>query len=238
MTRLLVHVEGETEESFVNDLLAPYLYGCGFSKVGVRLIGNARQRTRRGGIRSWDVMQREIIRHLREDRESIASTMVDYYGLPSSGVSAWPGRKKAATLVFPQKAGTVENALAADIRRTMGQGFDSRRFIPYVMMHEFEALLFSDCPKFADSIDHSNIASSFQEIRDDFSSPEEIDDSPDTAPSKRIIKLVPVYQKRLHRTLAALEIGLRKMRDECPHFANWLRRLKKRDDEKERAQVF
>ncbi len=231
MTRLLVHVEGETEESFVNDVLAPFLYGCGFSKIGVRLIGNARQRTRRGGIRSWDVVQREIIRHLREDRECIASTMVDYYGMPSRGASAWPGRAKASALAFPQRAATVEEALAEDVGSNMGKGFDSRRFIPYVMMHEFEALLFSDCLTFANSIDHANLASSFQAIRDDFPTPEAIDDSPDTAPSKRIIKLTPVYQKRLHGTLAALGIGLPKMRDECPHFADWLLRLKMRDDE-------
>ena len=231
MTRLLVHVEGETEESFVNNVLAPYLYRRGYAMVGARLIGNARQRTRRGGIRSWGVVQREIVRHLREDRESIASTMVDYYGLPSSGSSAWPGREKASMLDFPQRAETVEDALAEDIRSYMGKGFDSRRFIPYVMMHEFEALLFSDCLTFANSIDHANLASSFQAIRDDFPTPEEIDDSPDTAPSKRIIKLTSVYQKRLHGTLAAFGIGLQKMRDECPHFADWLFRLKMRDDE-------
>ncbi len=44
MTRLLVHVEGETEESFVNEILAPHLCSRGFSKVSARLIGNARQR--------------------------------------------------------------------------------------------------------------------------------------------------------------------------------------------------
>jgi hypothetical protein len=53
MSRLLIHVEGETEESFVNEVLAPHLYHHGYQDVSARLIGNARLRDRRGGIRRW-----------------------------------------------------------------------------------------------------------------------------------------------------------------------------------------
>ena len=105
----------------------------------------------------------------------------------------------------------------------MGSGFDHRRFIPFVMMHEFEALLFSDCEQFAIGIDRP--ASRFQKIRDSFPSPEAIDDSPVTAPSKQIEALVPGYEKPLLGALAALEIGLETMRVECPHFDCWVSRL-------------
>ena len=107
----------------------------------------------------------------------------------------------------------------------MAPGFDGRRFIPYAAMHEFEALLFSDCARFADAIGRSEIASGFQGIRNAFPTPEEIDDSQETAPSKRVQALVPGYRKPLFGTLAALEIGLCRMRRECPHFADWLTRL-------------
>lgn len=63
MGRLLIHVEGETEESFVNEVLAPHLYCHGFTKVGARLLGNARMRDRRGGIRSWESAKKDIARH-------------------------------------------------------------------------------------------------------------------------------------------------------------------------------
>lgn len=228
MTRLLVHVEGETEESFVNKLLAPYLYGRGFSMVSACLIGNARQRERRGGIRPWGEVRRDIVNHLREDPGCVATTMVDYYGLPSKNSRAWPGRDKTDKLVFSKKALTVEAALAQDVGIEMGSGFNRDRFIPYVMMHEFEALLFSDCDKFASAIGRPEVASSFQDIRNGFSSPEEIDDSPLSAPSKRILALVPGYRKPLHGTLAALEVGLQKICSECPHFAKWLTCLKPR----------
>ena len=96
MTRLLVHVEGQTEETFVNEVLAPHLIELGLTSVGARLMGNARQRDHRGGVRAWRDVQRDIVRHLRNDQECIATTMVDYYGMPMAGRRAWPGRSEAA----------------------------------------------------------------------------------------------------------------------------------------------
>ncbi len=222
MTRLFVYVEGHTEESFVKEIVAPYLYDCGFSLVRPRLIGSARQRNRRGGIRHWNQVRRDIVHHLREDQGCVITTMVDYYGLPRKGFGAWPGREKADMLAFPEKVLMVEGALSEDICNEMGRDFDRSRFIPYVMMHEFEALLFSDCERFATSIDRPDITLSLQKIRNGFPNPEQIDDSPDTAPSKRISALIPEYQKPLHGLLATLEIGLQKICAECPHFAKWL----------------
>jgi hypothetical protein len=80
----------------------------------------------------------------------------------------------------------------------MGSRFDARRFVPFVVMHEFEALLFSDCAAFGRGIYRPDLASGFQEIRDQFPTPEEIDDSPVTAPSKRVEALAsprPEVQK-------------------------------------------
>ena len=225
MSRLLLHVEGQTEETFVNNVLAPHLHGRGYRSVRARLVGNARQRDRRGGIRDWNAVRRDITNHLREDTASFATTMVDYYGLPRSGQRAWPGRDRASTLPFAEKADAVEADLLADVRQEMGGGFDPNRFVPYVMMHEFEALLFSNCEQFGSGIGRPDLAASFQGIRDQFASPEEIDDSPETAPSKRVERLVPGYQKPLLGILAALEIGLDAMRHECPHFAMWLSSL-------------
>ncbi|WP_420637336.1 DUF4276 family protein [Candidatus Palauibacter sp.] len=225
MTRLIVHVEGQTEEQFVNELLAPHLYDHGYASVGARLLGNARQRGRRGGVKSWQVVRKEITDHLKEDHGSLAATMVDYYGLPQSGPEAWPGRDAASGLPYPENVAHVEEKLLRDVTSEMGHAFNPSRFIPFVMIHEFEALLFSDCQGFAEGIGQETLASDFQAIRDAFPGPEEIDDSPLTAPSKRITKLVPGYQKPLMGVLAALEIGLETMRSECPHFDEWLKRL-------------
>jgi hypothetical protein len=67
MARLLIHVEGETEETFVNEVLAVHLYAKGYEKVSARLMGDSRQRDRRGGIRAWNSARGDILRHLKED---------------------------------------------------------------------------------------------------------------------------------------------------------------------------
>ena len=225
MARLLIHVEGETEETFVNEVLRPHLYMRGYENVGARLVGNARLRDRRGGIRAWNTVRKDIIKHLKEDQGCLATTMVDYYGLPQTGSKAWPGRAAAGTLPFAQKAATVEHALSADIYYELGEGFDPSRFIPFVVIHEFEGLLFSNCALFSQGIGRLDLADAFQAVRDEFGSPEEINDSPFTAPSKRVERLVQGYQKPLLGTLAILEIGLANIRRECPHFNEWLSRL-------------
>lgn len=225
MSRLLIHVEGQTEETFVNEILAPHLYTCGYTKISARLVGNARQRDRRGGIRAWSAVRKDILNHLQEDADCLSTTMVDFYALPQTGERAWPGRAEAAQRPFPEKATTVESALLADICRELGSDFDQSNFIPYVMMYEFEGLLFSDTARLGSGIGRPDLSLKFQAIRDLFATPEEINDSPRTAPSKRIIDLVPAYEKPLMGTLAALEIGLDAIRQECPLFRDWIERL-------------
>jgi len=224
MARLLVHVEGQTEEGFVNEILRPHL--CthhGYSSVNARLLGLEPGRGRRGGIRGWNTARRTILSHLKNDAHCLVTTMVDYYGMPQEGEKGWPGRAEADKVPFPKKAETVQEALRADIRKD----FDSTRFVPYVMMHEFEGLLFSDCERFAEGIGRSDLANAFQLIRGRFNSPEEINDSPDTAPSKRVRVLVPEYQKPLDGMLAVEAISLDIIRAECSHFRQWLERLEK-----------
>lgn len=225
MSRLLVHVEGETEERFVNETLAPHLYGFGYSKVSARLLGNARQRERRGGICSWPIARRDIVNHLKEDADALATTMVDYYALPQQAGNGWPGRAAAAGLPFDQKAPTVHAALAADVGAQLDHRFNGDRFLPYVMMHEFEGLLFSDCAAFAGAIGRPDLVADFQRIRDSVGSPEEINDSPQTAPSKRVLGLVNGYQKPLHGSFAVENMGLEVIRDQCVLFGDWLTRL-------------
>lgn len=220
MPRLLVHVEGQTEERFVNEVLSEYLTRSGYDSVGARIVGSPRMK--RGGIRSWQSVKRDILRHLKEDRAAIATLMVDYYGLPQD----WPGRKEAPTKSSTSlKAELIESALLTDIAKEMGPRFDAARFVPMVVMHEFEALLFSAPDEFARGIEKPELAQGFREVRGEFNCPEDINDSVTTAPSKRIQKLFPGYQKPLFGVIAALAIGLDKMREECPHFNSWLEHL-------------
>ncbi len=222
MARLLVHVEGQTEEDFVNEVLSLHLYRAGYSNVSARLLGNARQRSHRGGIKPWESVREDITNHLKADQDSLATTMVDYYGLPDS----WPGREEAkrqATLA--DKAASIREALRNDISDQFDDAFDRRRFVPYVVMHEFEGLLFSDPGKFAQGIGRPELTTQLQSIRNEFITPEEINDSPVTAPSKRVLDLYPRYQKPLVGAQAIREIGLDTIRRECLLFDGWMKEL-------------
>ncbi len=225
MTRLHVVVEGDTEENFVNKLLAPHLYQVGYIAVSARLMGRQRPRRRRGGVRPWPETRRDIVNRLRGDSGIIVSTFVDYYGMPCEGPGVWPGRAETRHLPVPEKSQNVELAMLDDLTNEMGPSFNTGRFIPYVMMHEFEAMLFSDCETFAQAIGRTGLAGPFQQIRDGFPTSEHINDSSVTAPSKRIEALLPGYQKPLLGVLAASEIGLPAIREECTHFGEWLSRL-------------
>ena len=107
----------------------------------------------------------------------------------------------------------------------MGTSFNKSRFIPFVVLHEFEGLLFSDCRGFSHGIERPDLEGQFQAIRDGFSTPEEINDSPSTAPSKRIEQIYPKYQKTIAGPPSAAQIGLDAIRRECPHFNDWIQRL-------------
>ena len=222
MPRLLIHVEGQTEEAFVNEILEEHLLAQGYYAVGARIVGNARLKRRRGGIRPWPSVRRDIVNHLKEDPGCIATTMVDYYGLPQQGAGGWPGRAKAAGLKASQKAPCVEDALLKDVAKEID---NPSRFVPFVLMHEFEGLLFSDCDALSRGVGQPELRPQFEAIRNQFATPEEINDSPDRAPSKRMESIIPGYEKPLLGILAALEIGLLRIRAECPHFNGWLSHL-------------
>jgi hypothetical protein len=129
MARLLIHVEGQTEEDFVNEILRDHLVTAGYHSVDARIIGNPRVRQRRGGIRPWPSVRAGIVNHLRQDSDIISTTMVDYYALPQTDPGDWPGRAQAASLDnTAEKAHCVETAVAEDIASAFG---NASRFVPF-----------------------------------------------------------------------------------------------------------
>lgn len=225
MARILVNVEGETEETFVNALLAPHLLAYGHY-VSARKMGNGRARAKRGGVTPWLPARHDIVLHLKQDPNLYVTTMVDYYAMPAGEDVGWPGRSAARALAFANKAPHIVAAISADVAGTMGSAHIHGRFIPFVLMHEFEALLFSDPAGFAEGIERKELAPKFQAIRDAFGSPEEINDSPHTSPSHRIKDFLGEnYQKEFLGNLAALHIGLDTMRAACPLLNAWVATL-------------
>jgi hypothetical protein len=206
-------VEGPTEALFVNEVLKPYFYE---KRVFVKpfLFQEG------GGIRKYPRSQTEILNTIKSDRSCFCTTLVDFYGLPRD----WPGREDADIhRAYLDKATTVEKALFANICEQLGSSFDRSRFIPYVQMHEFEALLFSDTSILAAS--DSRVSDQLERVLQSFSCPEEINDNYNTCPSRRIEQHIDNYVKTVDGIIAARKIGLKKMRQECPHFNEWIEKL-------------
>ncbi len=119
-----------------------------------------------------------------------------------------------------QKIQYLENALFDDIH-------DSR-FIPYIQLHEFEALILSDPIKLEERFpDYQSKVQQLVSLCQSFDSPELINDGEQTAPSKRIIQAIPRYKgaKASVAPLMAQKIGLETIRKKCPHFNQWIERL-------------
>lgn len=209
MSRVLVFVEGQTEETFVRDLLVPY-----FSRLGIYLTPILAQTSpgHKGGIVSYGKVKHQLTRLCRQDQGAYVTTMMDYYGLPND---------------FPGLDGRVADAHEQVMRLELAlqQDIDAPNFIPNLMLHEFEALLFSAPEKFAEWLDDQALLAPMAAIRGAFATPEHINNSPQTAPSKRILALVPHYKKTVDGPLIAEDIGLDAIRAQCPHFNNWIERL-------------
>ena len=220
MSRVRALVEGQTEQAFVRAVLAPHLGACGVS-ITATMIGKP---GRRGGVRPWPVVRNDILATLKQDNAICCTMMFDYYGLPPD----WPGRSEARRKrQVSTKAEAIEQAIYADVCDELGESFDGARFLPYIQMHEFEALLFSDTGVLAEAMQRPHLRSRLDAIVQECGKPEGIDDDPETAPSKRIRTIVSGYQKVLHGIIAAKRIGLPAMRERCPHFAEWLEALER-----------
>ena len=116
-----------------------------------------------------------------------------------------------------EKVVSVEQIWATDI--------GSKRFLPYLALHEFEAMLFTAPDEIATSFGQPALRSSLQNIRASFKTPEDINDHEETAPSKRLGKLFPGYNKPFYGELIAERIGIERIRSQCIHFANWLTKI-------------
>lgn len=221
MNELVVIVEGETEQAFVRNVLAGHLALRG-TTVWAVLPGKQR---RHGGARKWEVARQDICRTLRERR--YCTTMFDYYGLPND----WPGRATSRAQSPHVRASCVEAEVASDVAAAMGDAFNPKFFIPYIQLHEFEALAFADVEILASVTQpiasHSVewLVEHFRAILFEAGNPEAINDSYDTCPSRRIARAVPAYRKRTQSPIVTSRIGLGTLRERCGHFASWLDRL-------------
>jgi len=212
MSRVYLLVEGQTEEAFVNELLVPHYAGIGLYLTAVIVSTSPGHK---GGVVSYAKIKPQIEKLCKQDPAAYVTTLFDLYALPKD----FPGKSSAmypAAASGVQKARFLEMQLAADVKLP--------NFIPNLLVHEFEALLFVHLDAFQQWTDDDAVLEPLRAARR-AAAPEDINDSAQTAPSKRILAAMNVYQKTFHGPLIACDIGLHAIRQDCPHFDAWLQKI-------------
>lgn len=220
MIEVIVVGEGQTEETFVRDVLAP-----AFAPLDIflspRLVPTGPHS--RGGALNEQRVLRYLRNTLRERADTYVATFFDLYGLPAG----FPGLRESAGLADPLlKAAHIEAALAEAAVHAADCRAD--RVLPHVQPYEFEALLFADTDRLVELDDRWRTAAApLRAARAAAATPEHVNDGPLTHPSARLRAQLrePHFDKVLHGTAAARNIGLARLRAECRHFGAWLKRI-------------
>ena len=216
MKRIIIIVEGQTEQMFCERVLQPY-----FNTVNI-YVSPSKIKKSSGGIVHWNSIKKQIENHLKQDKTAVVSSMIDFYGIKDRhGFPGW-SRSKSYQDKY-KRIKSLEDAMQADI------AVDYRnRFIPYLQLHEFEGLLFSDINVYQEMFEDDEFVSYeyLIETISEFENPEMINEGKDSAPSVRLKKrILKSYNKVVHGILIAEEIGLEKIREKCPGFDAWIKEL-------------
>lgn len=208
--RLYIIVEGQTEQGFVFNLLAPF-----FLKHGIYVYPVLIQTSKghRGGFVNYQHLKNDINRLLKsQGQDIIVTTFVDFFRCPEL-----PDKESWSYI-------SDHRLQVAEMEKAIKRDIDDRRFYPYIQLHEFETVLFSSDTGFMMYYDDS-INQKIHEIIGLYPNPEDINSTPEGAPSKRILKIIPDFDKVTNGIIIALEIGMDTIMEKCPRFRNWVNSL-------------
>jgi hypothetical protein len=224
---LFAVAEGQSELAFLRELLAAHLAVRGID-LHVPVIGKGNAK---GGLkfRTFAQVCDELRGFLSDRRRPWVTTFFDYYGLPTGARSGWqwvPETKAKGGVV------AVESRLRLGVQESAGHL--AERFLPYIQMHELEALYFAEPETLAAVLERPHLAADFTRIVADAGGCERINDSPTTAPSKRLQALCPHYVKgkssAAHAPRLGKRLSLATVHDRCPRFGAWLTTLEQLTD--------
>jgi len=220
MIRVHVICEGQTEETFIRDVISPILARQNVF-LTARLIGTSKNQ--KGGALTYERVRRFVINSLKEDINAVITTFFDLYALHNHFPDFQESQK--ITDIY-QKVEQLEEAFKCDIAQD-NDAF-AQRFLPYIQPYEFEGLLFTDIEKLT-NVESSwkNSTDKLKIVRAEFATPEHINDGYETKPSARLEKHLnnPKYRKNLHGVLAIESVGIDKLLEECKHFQKWYLQL-------------
>lgn len=213
MSNIVVLVEGPTEKIFIAEIVVPHLAAKGVYITPI-IISKPGQK---GGDVKFARVKNDIGLHLKQRPDTYLTLFVDYYGIKND----WPGYDDSKSQATPEgKAAVMLAATKTEVNAIFGELNSGNRFIPYVSMYEFEGMLFSETEKLANTLQVPK--EKIDAILAECGEPEHINDSPHTAPSKRIENLSARFKKTTTGIAIARAIGLQTIRERCPLFNKWL----------------
>ncbi|MBC8204005.1 DUF4276 family protein [bacterium] len=226
MIRINFLVEGQTEETFIRDVLIAHL--ALFKIFGVvrcvetshkfrRVGGKELRKFYRGGSINYEKMKNDLIRWMKQEKGTnvFFTTMIDLYRIPNNFPNFEEARKINDVHIRVEK---FEQAFKEDIAESR------ERFLPHIQPFEFEALLFSNPSEFIHQFPDEKIRiDKLSKINEKYQNPEFINDN--NPPSYQIKSIFVGYSKVSDGPIIAEAIGLDEMRKKCPHFNEWIKRL-------------
>jgi hypothetical protein len=119
-------------------------------------------------VTNWDQIKRDLRNLLGDTNTAGITTLIDYYGLPKDV----PG-------MSTRKGSPI--ARVTHVEKTIADHFNDRRLRPFLMLHEFEAMLFTNIKKWEHRFDD---AAAIARLKNDVAdlAPEEINEASQTAP--------------------------------------------------------
>ena len=223
MRKIYIICEGQTEAEFVKSILRSYFLENGTIVFPITLsTSQPTNQSYKGGAMSFDRYKKGIVAYLQKKDNCIVTSMIDFYKL-STDFPAYDDSKKITDKY--KRVEFLENAIKEEI----GKKIDIYRFLPHIQLHEFESILFSDIKGFkviykAINIDLNELKE-IEDIINEFKNPELINDGNDTAPSKRLIRIIKKYDKVEYGTMIAGKIGIETIMSKCQHFREWIEKL-------------
>lgn len=210
MKTIYVLCEGQAEQQFVQELLADVAEKKGIYVYAPLITTKVAQRKFAGGVTSYSKIRKDLVT-LCNHSEATVTSMFDLYGLPKDT----PGYS------VQQRSHDV---WAYSIEKAVNEDIGTRNIHFNLVVHEFEALLFSNPSVFSD-YNKDVVRVMEKALTDAHGNPEEINSGYDTSPSHRITSMYPGYSKPAIGVIMAKRMGLDKIRSSCQHFDEWLTSL-------------
>ena len=213
MKRLVIIVEGETEESFVNNILRPFFCSKGLYNT-IQCFNTKHSHV---GVSKYSYIKKDILNTIYE-KDVVVSMMIDFYRL----LSDFPGfNDLKATQTHQEQANLLEARIKKDLENSQKQLFEN--FIPYIQLHEFETLVFTSINGIDSLFERSEMDyKGLMNVIQQYPNPEDINNHPDTAPSVRLKKLIPGYNKVLHGIDIINTVGMNELLEKCPRLKVWV----------------